>query len=152
MPNPGLTRRGLLVGGTLAAGAGLAVWTTLFPDDAVGARSLGVAEAHRAALAGTITLVDIRRPEEWKSTGLGEGALPLDMRRPDFVATLDAALGGDRSRPVALICASGVRSARLARALADAGFTDVRDVPEGMSGSRLGPGWVRSGLPVVAVP
>lgn len=109
---------------------------------------LTAAEAHRAALAGDILLVDIRRPDEWRRTGLPEGALPLDMRRPDFLAQLDQAIGGDRTRPVALICAAGVRTARVASALRRIGFSDVHDVSEGMTGSRAGPGWLRAGLPV----
>ena len=109
---------------------------------------LTAAEAHRAAQAGEILLVDIRRPDEWRRTGIAEGALPLDMRRPDFVAQLDQAVGGDRSRPVALICAAGVRTARVATALRRMGFSDLHDVSEGMTGSRAGPGWLRAGLPV----
>ena len=106
------------------------------------------AEAHRAALAGDILLVDIRTPDEWKDSGVPEGALPLDMRRLEFVADLDRALDGDRSQPVALICAAGVRSARVAEALRRMGFSDVHDVSEGMHGSDAGPGWLRAGLPV----
>ena len=109
---------------------------------------LTAAEAHRAAIAGDILLVDIRRPDEWRRTGIPEGALPLDMRRPDFLAQLDQAVGGDRTRPVALICAAGVRTARVATALRRVGFSDIRDVSEGMTGSRAGPGWLRAGLPV----
>jgi rhodanese-related sulfurtransferase len=109
---------------------------------------LTAAEAHRAAQAGEILLVDIRRPDEWRRTGIPEGALPLDMRRPDFVVQLDQAVGGDRSRPVALICAAGVRTARVASALRRMGFSDLHDVSEGMTGSRAGPGWLRAGLPV----
>jgi rhodanese-related sulfurtransferase len=106
--------------------------------------------ALQRATAGEITLVDIRRPDEWQATGSAVAAHRLDMRRPDFIAALDALLGGDRSRPVALICAGGVRSARLARLLTDQGFTQVIDVPEGMLGSSAGPGWIARGLPVVA--
>ncbi len=95
-----------------------------------------------------MVLVDIRRPDEWARTGVGAGAQPLDMRREDFIAALLRLTGGPDA-PVALICARGVRSRHLAVQLAEAGFGDVRDVPEGMLGSGAGPGWLRKGLPVV---
>ena len=111
---------------------------------------LTVSQAHEQAQAGTIALIDIRRPGEWKMTGIGQGAVPIDLRRPDFVEALLTVVQGDPSRPVALICAKGVRSRRLAKALTDAGFARILDVPEGMLGSASGPGWLAQGLPVVA--
>ena len=78
---------------------------------------------------------------------MGEGAKPLDMRRKSFVAELDALVSGDRSKPIAVICARGVRSKWLSRQLANEGFTQIIDVPEGMLGSKAGPGWLRTGLP-----
>ncbi|MCR9085586.1 MAG: rhodanese-like domain-containing protein [Rhodobacteraceae bacterium] len=112
---------------------------------------LDAVQAHRAATRGDILLVDIRTPEEWRATGVGVGARMLDMRRPDFVEMLDGMAEGDRGRPVALICARGVRSARLSKALTSAGFTRIIDVPEGMIGSFAGPGWLKRGLPVTPV-
>ncbi|MEM1342451.1 MAG: rhodanese-like domain-containing protein [Pseudomonadota bacterium] len=109
---------------------------------------LDAVQAHRAATRGDILLIDIRTPEEWQATGVGEGARMLDMRRPDFVEMLDDMAQGDRSRPVAIICARGVRSARLSKALTSAGFSNIIDVPEGMIGSFAGPGWLKRGLPV----
>jgi len=107
-------------------------------------------EAHRQALSGDILIVDIRRPDEWQRTGLGQGAVPIDMRRKDFV---DALLTEQMKRgglPVALICARGVRSRRVAFALAQANVGPIIDVPEGMLGSRAGPGWLKRKLPLVA--
>ena len=65
-----------------------------------------------------------------------------------FLQKLDAAVAGDKTRPVALICAGGVRSALVARALANYGFSRVYDVSEGMEGSRAGPGWLARKLPL----
>lgn len=96
-----------------------------------------------------ITLIDIRRPDEWQRTGVGAGAVPLDMRRRDFTAALLEVTEGRTDVPIALICARGVRSARLSAAMTDAGFTNIIDVPEGMLGSGAGPGWIKSGLPLV---
>ncbi|MEJ6396322.1 rhodanese-like domain-containing protein [Yoonia sp. 208BN28-4] len=110
---------------------------------------LTVQEAHSKAVAGDITLVDIRRPDEWASTGSGEGAHRVDLRRDDFTDAIAALVDGNRDAPIALICARGVRSARESNRLQEAGFTNIIDVPEGMLGSRAGPGWIDSGLPLV---
>lgn len=113
------------------------------------AQVLSASEAYKQAAAGQIVLIDIRTPEEWVQTGSGAAAKRLDMRRDDFVSALDKLLGGNRSKPVALICAGGVRSSRLSRALRNEGYTNIIDVPEGMMGSYAGPGWLVRGLPVV---
>lgn len=141
------TRRRVLGLAVLAGAVGLIGWRRLHPT--YSGERLSVAEAHAAALAGEVTLVDIRRPDEWRLTGIGEGAQPLDMRRADFETALAELLGGDRAAPVALICARGVRSARMATRMAKAGFTHVFDVPEGMLGSGAGAGWLGAGLPVM---
>ncbi|WP_428513612.1 rhodanese-like domain-containing protein [Roseovarius sp.] len=111
---------------------------------------LSVRDALEAAQAGDVFLVDIRTPEEWRQTGIGQGAHPIDMRRSDFIAALDSVTGARKDAPIALICARGVRSARLGRALVNAGYTNIVNVPEGMLGSRAGPGWIASGLPVTS--
>lgn len=140
-----LTHRRVLVLGGVAAGAAamMGVVGRAQSDSA----EMTPDEAHAAAQAGDVLLVDVRRPDEWDATGIGQFAVGIDMRDEDFVAQVLAARDGDR--PVALICARGVRSARTARRLAQAGLTDIIDVPEGMLGSRAGPGWLERGLPVV---
>lgn len=147
----GSNRRWLIlsaVAAVTAAGAGWQLWRPVPGAAGDGATRLSVAQAHAAVREGLL-LVDIRTPGEWRLTGLGQGAVPLDMRRDDFLAVLAALAGGDPGRPVAVICARGVRSARMAKAMVQAGFTQVRDVPEGMLGSAAGPGWLAQGLPVV---
>lgn len=142
------SRRWLLIGGGAAIAAGFAIRQyRLIPEDHSGGR-ISVADAHEQAADGRVLLVDIRTPREWRASGIGEGAVPLDMRREDFVDVLTQMTGGDQAAPVALICARGVRSARLSNRLIEAGFTNIIDVPEGMLGSAAGPGWVRAGLPV----
>lgn len=144
----GLRRRWVLLGGTAAVVAGIAIREyRLIPEEFAGGQ-LTVAEAHQQAIAGDILLVDIRTPREWQATGVGQGAQPLDMRREDFLDALNHLIGGDKNQAVALICARGVRSARLSNRLTDAGYINIIDVPEGMLGSAAGPGWVRAGLPV----
>ena len=142
-----LTRRRLLGTAVIAIAAGAAGWQ-LFREPAVyNGNSLTVSQAHRKAVAGEIILVDIRRPDEWRRTGVGEGANPIDMRRDDFVQALTQVAGTDKDAPIALICARGVRSARLSNRLTEAGYTNIIDVPEGMLGSRAGPGWLGENLP-----
>ena len=125
--------------------APVSFWAMMTPENT--GKELSVAQAYDQAIAGDIVLIDIRRPDEWRRTGIGEGAQPLDMRRDDFVEALGTLIGGDLSTPVALICARGVRSAGMTNRLTEAGFTGIIDVPEGMLGSRAGPGWLASKLP-----
>lgn len=147
-----LSRRGAVVLGLAGMGGASALGArclNFFSETASDAMT--PVEAHAAAASGDVLLIDIRRPEEWAQTGLGEHAVALDMRRADFVDALLAKVSGDVARPIALICASGVRSRHLSASLAAAGFHRVADVPEGMLGSRAGPGWLGRGLPVVAL-
>ncbi len=141
-------RRVLTLAAAAVAAGGYIAWSNARRSIAVGATQITVEQAHASAVAGDVLLVDIRRPDEWQRTGVGEGALPLDMRRDDFIEALTAATGGDTDSPVALICARGVRSARMTQRLSDAGYTNLIDVPEGMLGSGAGPGWLAKGLPV----
>lgn len=110
--------------------------------------SLTAPQALDMAQAGKLTIVDIRRPEEWRQTGVAAGAVRLDMRRPDFAAALLAQAGGDRAAPIALICRTGNRTTQMQRALLQAGFTHIYNIDEGMAGSAAGPGWIRRGLPM----
>ena len=93
-------------------------------------------------------LIDIRRPSEWRQTGVGRGAHKISMHQSGFVARIDALLGGDRSKPVALICARGQRSSNMKARLNALGFTNVTNVKEGMLGSKSGPGWLKRKLPI----
>ncbi|WP_241484018.1 rhodanese-like domain-containing protein [Ruegeria sp. ANG-R] len=141
-------RRWVLLGAGGALVGGFAIREyRLIPQNYAGVQ-ITVSNAHQQAQEGAVYLIDIRTPREWRSTGVGDGAHPIDMRRDDFVQALDRLTGGNRTAPIALICARGVRSARLSNQLTEAGFSNIIDVPEGMLGSAAGPGWVRAGLPV----
>ncbi|MDA7428685.1 rhodanese-like domain-containing protein [Primorskyibacter aestuariivivens] len=106
--------------------------------------------AHRAAEAGEIILIDIRRPEEWLQTGIGQHAVPLDMTHKDFVDTLVTLRQTHPDKPMALICRTGNRTGHVTTLLAQQGFPGLVDVREGMVGGRHGPGWLKRGLPVYA--
>ncbi len=104
--------------------------------------------------AGEVVMIDIRRPKEWRDTGVAVGAKPITMHDPkgpqSFVTNILAAVGGDRATPIALICASGVRSTYMQKFLRTSGFTTVLNVKEGMLGRGRSKGWIARGLPVEA--
>ena len=111
--------------------------------------------AYAHAHAGKLTLIDIRSPEEWRRSGVPAGALMISMHAPGgeaaFAKSILRAVGGDKSKPIAVICAVGVRSRWAQRFLARQGHTSVQDVSEGMFGrGKHLPGWIRRGLPIEA--
>ena len=112
--------------------------------------TMPAAEAHAKAVDGAVTLVDIRTPGEWRETGLPASAHAITMNQDGaaLLAALDKVLGGDRSKPLAIICRTGNRSSRLIGDLQKGGYTGLIDVAEGMAGSRAGPGWLKAGLPL----
>ena len=113
-------------------------------------------QALQQSRAGERLLFDVRSPSEWHETGVPETAQPVTIHDtrglPAFVAEVIARTDGDRSRPVAFICASGVRSAYASQLLREAGYQDVANVKEGMFGSDAGEGWRKKGLPISPCP
>ncbi len=104
--------------------------------------------ALRALLDKGVTIVDVRRPEEWRSTGVVAGSRLLTAFdaagrfNPEFPAAFAAMVGRDED--VVLICRTGNRSSVLARALAgSAGYTRVHNVSRGIVG------WIGEGNPTV---
>jgi rhodanese-related sulfurtransferase len=86
-----------------------------------------------------LQVVDVRRPAEF-ATGHVPGAIsrPLDRLERDLA-------GLDPTRPTAVICAGGYRSAAGASLLQRLGFKDLRDVVGGTSA------WIEAGRPVEIV-
>ncbi len=113
-------------------------------------RLMDARQASDLAARGEIILVDIRTPREWRETGIGASALPISMHRSGFLDKIRRAAGGRKDRAIALICAVGGRSARIAQLLRAQGYSHVIDVSEGMLGSSAGPGWIKKGLPLKA--
>jgi rhodanese-related sulfurtransferase len=107
--------------------------------------------AMRLTMSGEIVVVDVRSPQEWQQTGVPAGARLVTIHQPDgligFINAMGDTLGEDRDRPIALICARGNRSSVASSALAQAGYTQVYNIREGMLGSPDGPGWLARGLP-----
>ena len=118
--------------------------------------TLAAPDAYAQTQAGQLTLIDIRRPDEWRKTGVAQGALRINMAHPQgpagFVRQVEAEVGGDKNAPIGLICRTGNRSSHMQQALHEAGFTRVYNIKEGMAGSSAGAGWIKRGLPVEACP
>lgn len=114
--------------------------------------TVSAAEAFRQVESGNLLLIDVRTPDEWTATGVAHKALRLSIEHAfdddDFVQQVRAAVDGDRSRPVAVICTSGPRSLRAWNLLIAHAFTRVMHVAEGMNGGDSGRGWIAAELPV----
>ncbi|HEV2509458.1 rhodanese-like domain-containing protein [Bosea sp. (in: a-proteobacteria)] len=110
--------------------------------------SLSVSEAHEAAKAGKLVLVDIRTPDEWADTGVPEGAIKLDMTGSAFEVRLAALKLDHPGKPIALICRTGNRTSTLQKTLAGRGWTNLVDVRGGLLGNPRDKGWLAEGLPV----
>lgn len=89
-------------------------------------------------------LFDVRRPEEWRETGVVTGSRLLtyvdqyNRLMPGFLETLDAEV--DRQEPLILICRTGTRTAMLARKLTlKMGYKRVYNVRDGITG------WIAEG-------
>ena len=134
------------------AGLGAAVYAQglLKPQDL--GTVMSPAEAHAQASAGKIVLIDVRTPQEWRETGVPASAHAVTMHQDGkaFLEALAKLTGGDRNRPVAIICRTGNRTTALQGQLKQIGFTNILNVAEGVAGGRNGPGWQRSGLPMRA--
>ncbi|MBF0609938.1 MAG: rhodanese-like domain-containing protein [Magnetococcales bacterium] len=96
-----------------------------------------------------VPLYDIRRPEEWKQTGVIAGSRLLTFvdekgqLKPDFIDRFSKEVAKDA--PVVLICRTGNRTDFLARHLMEKmGYTKVYNVQNGITD------WLKAGLPVVA--
>lgn len=94
--------------------------------------------AFEAMLAKGKTVIDIRRPDEWKSTGVVPGSHLVTFfdkqgnTNPGFGSELQKLLSSPNDE-VIFICHAGNRSAALSEFLAgQAGFTNVSHVKEGI--------------------
>ena len=88
-----------------------------------------------------VQLVDVRTPAEFAQGHIAD-ALLIDFKAADFDALCAEKL--DKSRPVAVYCRSGKRSAAAAQRLAAAGFTVYN-----LQGGILE--WIGSGKPLAPI-
>ncbi len=97
-----------------------------------------------------VAVIDVRREEEWRHTGVVEGAHLLTFfdkhGRYDvgsWLASFEKIASKDT--PFVLICAAGVRSSSIANLLdARLGYSGVHNVKKGIND------WIAKGKPVVA--
>jgi len=139
------TRRGFIAALSYAAVAG---W-----PNALLAQEPGIWSAKRTRSAlqnDTAILLDIRSREEWQETGVAKHAWPISMHEKRFPERLFAAQRLAGNRTVALICATGGRTATVMNALQRSGYSGFVDVSEGMLGNRRGKGWIAAGFPIVS--
>jgi len=99
-------------------------------------------------LESSVTLIDIRRPEEWHETGVVEGSRGMTFVDasgrliPGFLDTFSAKVSPDQ--PVVLICRTGNRTDVLGRHLVEKmGYSQVYNVRDGIMG------WLGEGRPVI---
>lgn len=115
----------------VARAAGATVWFRLRDWESAGRPVDRVAEADPAALPAGARLIDVREPSEW-SDGILPGACCVAADR------LPAGLAAGQDS--VLYCATGVRSADLARRLRELGFDGIRTLAGGVAGWRLAGG------------
>lgn len=110
--------------------------------------------AYAMSAGGGLTLVDVRTPAEWRADGIPDGAASVSLNgaggRQAFLQGILELVGGDRDRPLAMICNTGVRSSAAQALLRQNGFTHVYDISEGLHGGTHGAGWKADGLPLGA--
>lgn len=92
----------------------------------------------KTMLEQNVPIFDVRRPNEWKQTGVVEGSQLLTFVdaggrvKADFLSRFTAAV--DKHDPVILICRTGNRTSTLARHLVEKmGFTQVYNVRNGIT-------------------
>ena len=101
------------------------------------------------AQADGVVIIDIRREDEWRETGIIEGAETVTAFQaggrvdPDFLDNFRS-LAPSRDTPIMLYCRSGNRTTGLGNALIEQlGFTDVTHLSDGING------WLEAGKPTV---
>lgn len=102
----------------------------------------------KTLIAQGVPVYDVRRPDEWRATGVVEGSQTLTYvdksgrANPGFMPRFAAEVGKDK--PVILICRTGNRTDKLARELMEQhGYTKIYNVRDGITG------WIAEKNPVV---
>jgi rhodanese-related sulfurtransferase len=125
-----MLRRSFLVAGALCAVAG--VWAYVSANATPSNVRLHAATGEELENDDSTLLVDIRRPEEWKQTGVVDGALLVTFKDTDsFLEVVRPHLKEGQS--LSLICRSGNRTSRASKQLAAAvPDIEVIDIAGGM--------------------
>ncbi|MBG06617.1 MAG: sulfurtransferase [Rhodospirillaceae bacterium] len=127
------------------------ICTFIISGATAGEPTIAAPQAFDRAVKGDLVLIDVRSPQEWRRTGIGKTVHPITMHDPNgleaFYYNVLKTVGGDKTKPIALICARGNRSDRMQSFLKAQGFTQVLDISEGMLGRPGAPGWLARNLP-----
>ncbi len=91
-------------------------------------RRIAACDAIAQAKSGALTLIDVREADELRQTGKAKGAVHIPLAQ--IAAQSDPKSGHfnrklSAEKPVALYCASGMRSERAAHMLAANGYAEV---------------------------
>ena len=78
---------------------------------------------------GNVQLIDVRTPEEYNE-GHIESALNINFYDDNFEELIEQV---DKSKPVAVYCGKGGRSAKCASFMKNAGFTKIYDLNGGIT-------------------
>lgn len=118
------------------------------------ADELDAETAYSLSVNHELIIVDIRRGSEWRKTGMPATSHGISLQnflkkvRKDFTKDISNLVDGDLQRPIALICATGGRSAYASGLLKEVGFSRVYNIGEGMLGNGALPGWIARNLPI----
>lgn len=100
---------------------------------------VGIEEGRQLFESHQVAMFDIREPDE-HATGVADGAQLLPMSQ--LQARVNE-IPNDPAQPVLIICNTQNRSSKVAQALKDSGWSNVRFVHGGMST------WAKNGWPMV---
>ncbi|HEU5179183.1 MAG TPA: rhodanese-like domain-containing protein [Candidatus Polarisedimenticolia bacterium] len=103
---------------------------------------LSVEELWERRKSEGIGVLDVREPSEWREGHLEEASLMSYRQLPARLAEL----GWSPDEPVAVICATGMRSSTASSVLLRAGFRKVFNVTGGMRA------WKQAGFPLTSTP
>lgn len=132
-----LNRRAVLLG--------LAGCVAAMPARAQSPASISPREAHDAARAGALVLIDIRSAAEWADTGVPQRAIRLDAETAGFEVRLAALRLDNPGKRIALIDRTGGLASSVRQKLAGRGWRDLLAVRGGVLGQD---GWLAEKLPV----
>ncbi len=127
---------------------GILFGTSAFAAEFSATTDMHAQDVHLAVQSDNLVLIDVRTPDEWRNTGIAQGAVPISMQDTDFLNKLAQLTEANPGKPVAFICASGRRSGIVQAELARRGYENVFSVYGGTTGSSEAPGWIREGLPI----
>ncbi len=96
-------------------------------------------DLEQALATDDIQLIDVRTQREWDNGHLAK-AKHFEMNNANWEMQLETL---DKDKPVYVYCEKGGRSARCAKQLEEAGFTEIYDLKGGMSQ------WKSQGKPIV---